>query len=92
MEYEEIQKRIKLIVDNPVKGFSDEEMAKVRKKIAEKCPKSKPLYEEFQKLIPGGTHHQLVIKDLYTITMKRTLGNRMWDLEDKQYIDYLMSA
>ena len=28
MEYEEIQKRIKLIVDTPVKGFSDEDMAK----------------------------------------------------------------
>ena len=44
MEYEEIQKRIKLIVDNPVKGFSDKDMAKVRKRIAEKCPKSKVFY------------------------------------------------
>lgn len=92
MEYEEIQKRIALIRDQEVKGISEEEMAKVRKKIAEKTPKSKPLADELKSLIPGGSQHQMCLKDPYAVTMKRTLGTKMWDLDDNEYIDYLMSA
>ncbi len=92
MEYEEIQNRIAVIRDNPVKGFSDEDMAKVRKKIADKSPKSKPLADELRALIPGGSQHQMCLKDPYAVTMKRALGTRMWDVDDNEYIDYLMSA
>ncbi|MHA1490533.1 MAG: aspartate aminotransferase family protein [Promethearchaeota archaeon] len=92
MEYEEIKKRMKIIAEEDVKGIPEEEMAKVRKKIAEKCPKSKPIYEELKNLIPGGSQHQLTIKDPFAVTMKRALGTRMWDVDDNEYIDYLMSA
>ncbi|TFF90279.1 MAG: aminotransferase class III-fold pyridoxal phosphate-dependent enzyme, partial [Promethearchaeota archaeon] len=92
MEYEEIKKKIAILRENPVKGFPDDALAKVHKKIADKCPKSKPLYEEIKGLIPGGAQHQMVIKDPYIITMKKALGTRMWDVDDNEYIDYLMSA
>jgi glutamate-1-semialdehyde 2,1-aminomutase len=92
MEYDEINKRITVIRDNEVKGFSEEDMAKIRKKIASKTPKSKPLADELRTLIPGGSQHQMTLKDPYIITMKRALGTRMWDVDNNEYIDYLMSA
>ncbi|MBD3255104.1 MAG: aminotransferase class III-fold pyridoxal phosphate-dependent enzyme [Candidatus Lokiarchaeota archaeon] len=92
MEYEEIQKRIAVIREQEVKGFSEEDLAKVRQKIREKTPKSKPLAEELSNLIPGGSQHQMALKDPYVVTMKRALGTRLWDVDDNEYIDYLMSA
>jgi len=92
MEYEEIKKQLKIITENPAKGIPEDEMAKIRKKIAEKAPKSNEIYEEIKGLIPGGTQHQLVIKDPFAITIKKNLGTKMWDVDDNEYIDYLMSA
>ena len=92
MEYEEIKKRIKFIAEQDVKGIPEAEMAKIRKKIADKTPKSKPLHDELKTLIPGGTQHQMVLKDPLAVTMKKALGTRMWDVDDNEYIDYLMSA
>ncbi|MFO7797934.1 MAG: aspartate aminotransferase family protein [Promethearchaeati archaeon] len=92
MEYEEIRKRLKVITENPCKGIPEEEMSKVRKKITQKAPKSSEIYEKIKDLIPGGTQHQLVIKDPFAITMKKNLGTRMWDVDNNEYIDYLMSA
>ncbi len=92
MKYEDIRKKIAIIRDSPVKGIPEEEMAKVRKKIAQKTPKSKPLAEELNTLIPGGTQHQMCLKDPYAVMMKRTSGTRMWDVDDNEYVDYLMSA
>ncbi len=92
MEYEEIKKRIAIIRDQEVKGIPDEMMIKIRKKIEEKTPNSKPLAEVMKSLVPGGTQHQMCLKDPYAVTIKRTLGTRMWDVDDNEYIDYLMSA
>lgn len=92
MEYEEIKRRLKVITENPIKEIPEEEMTKVRKKIAEMAPQSKPLAEELKEMIPGGAQHQLVIKDPYPISMKKAQGTRMWDVDDNEYTDYLMSA
>jgi glutamate-1-semialdehyde 2,1-aminomutase len=92
MKYEEIMERLDKITSKEMKGIPDKEMAKIRKKIADKCPKSKKLYEELKQMVPGGTQHQLVIKDPFGISMRKSLGTKMWDVDDNEYIDYLMSA
>jgi len=92
MEYEEIQRGLKRLLEIPCKGIPEDEMEKIRSKIRNKCPKSVSLNDEIVNLIPGGTQHQIVIKDPFAVTMKRNLGVKMWDIDDNEYLDYLMSA
>ncbi|MHA1191591.1 MAG: aspartate aminotransferase family protein [Promethearchaeota archaeon] len=92
MKYEEIKNKISKIINNPVKGIPEDEMQKIYHKIAVKSPKSKAIYEDLLEMVPGGSQHQLVIKTPYVVSMKKTLGTRMWDVDDNEYIDYLMSA
>ncbi|MGV9171234.1 MAG: aspartate aminotransferase family protein [Promethearchaeia archaeon] len=92
MNYEEIMDGLERITSTEMKGIPDKEMAKIKKKIAQKCQKSKQLYEELETMVPGGSMHQLVIKDPFAISMKKSLGQKMWDVDDNEYIDYLMSA
>ena len=92
MDYEEIQNRLKKIIKMTPKAIPDSEMAKIHKKIENNCPKSKPFFDEMIKCMPGGTQHQMVIKQPFAVTMKKSLGARMWDVDDNEYIDYLMSA
>lgn len=92
MEYEEIKERLAKIISMVPKGIPDSEMANIRKKIEEMCPKSKPLFEKIKKMIPGGSQHQLVKKDPFAITMKKAEGIKVWDIDDNEYNDYLMSA
>ncbi len=92
MEFEEIQKRIKTLIEGPVQAIPEETMAKIRKEIEKKCPTSKELFKEMKTCIPGGYEHQLVINDPFALTISRTLGSKMWDVDSNQYIDWLSSA
>jgi len=92
MEFEEIQERLKIITKTPIKLIPEDNMAKIRKKMAIKCPITKKMDEQFRTHIAGGTEHQLTIKDPFVLTIKRSSGTRMWDMDDNEYIDWLMSS
>ncbi|MHA1277340.1 MAG: aspartate aminotransferase family protein [Candidatus Helarchaeota archaeon] len=92
MEFEEIQKKIKAIIDGPIQPIPDETMAKIRKKMEKNCPTSKALFEEMKKNVPGGYQHQLVISDPFALTIKRALGSKMWDVDSNEYTDWLSGA
>ncbi len=92
MDFNEIQTRIKAIIDGPIQPIPDEAMAKVRKQLADRCSTSKKLFEEMKKNIPGGYEHQLVINDPFALTMKRALGSKMWDVDSNEYTDWLSGA
>ncbi|MHA2288410.1 MAG: aspartate aminotransferase family protein [Promethearchaeota archaeon] len=92
MEYEEIQEKMKIIRESPIRLISDKEMAKIRESMAKKCPITKKMDQKMRKHIAGGTEHQLTIKDPFVLTIKRSLGARMWDMDDNEYIDWLMSS
>ena len=92
MEFDEIQKRIKILTEGPVQAIPEATMAKIRKKIANRCPTSKKLFEELKQNIPGGFEHQLVISDPFALTIPRALGSKMWDIDSNEYIDWLSGA
>ena len=92
MEYEEIQAKMKIIRESPINLIPDEKMAKLRKEMAKKCPITKKMDEEMRKHIAWGTEHQLTIKDPFVLTIKKSSGTRMWDMDDNEYIDWLMSS
>ncbi len=92
MEYAEIQKRLKSIVEGPINAIPEETMGKIRKDMEKKCPTSKKLFEEMKQCIPGGYEHQLVISDPFALTITRALGDKMWDIDSNEYIDWLSGA
>ena len=92
MDFEEIQEKMKVIRESPINLIPDETMAKLRKQMAKKCPITKRMDGEMRKHIAGGTEHQLTIKDPFVLSIKRSSGTRMWDMDDNEYIDWLMSS
>lgn len=92
MEFEEMQRRIKVLTEGPINAIPDETMSKIRKKLEKNCPTSKRLFEEAKNYIPGGYEHQLVISDPFGLTVKKSLGSRIWDVDSNEYIDWLSGA
>ncbi len=92
MEYNEIQEKVKKIINEPIRKISDSEMAKIRKIIENKCPTSILWAERAKKAMPGGTQHGLLITDPFPIVIDRTLGSKMWDIDGNEYIDYLCAS
>lgn len=92
MKYETLQEKLEILKDIPCRGIPEDEMKKVRKRLKEQCPKSIEKYKEMANMIPGGSQHQLAIRDPFVITMEKNLGSKMWDIDGNEYVDYLMSA
>ena len=92
MKYQEIKERIKGIWELPIPSVPADVLAKFRKKISEKCPKSKTLSEMVKNTLPGGTEHSLLLMDPFPVAMDRASGARMWDIDGNEYVDYLMGA
>ncbi len=92
MEFEEIQKKIKTLVEGPIQPIPDGTMAKIRKELAQKCPTSKKLFDEAKQNIPGGYEHQLLVSDPFVVTMKSAKGSKLWDVDSNEYVDWLSGA
>jgi glutamate-1-semialdehyde 2,1-aminomutase len=92
IDYEEIQKRRVELTRGPVFAIPESRMAEVYKRIEERCPGSRQVYDVALKHIPGGAQHMLVNKVPYPITARRALGSKIWDVDGNEYTDYLMMA
>ena len=88
-DYEEVQKRRAELTRGPLFAIPEDRMAEVYKRIEERCPGSRQVYDIALKHIPGGAQHMLVNKVPYPITVRRALGSKIWDVDGNEYIDYL---
>ncbi|MFQ6077361.1 MAG: aspartate aminotransferase family protein, partial [Candidatus Bathyarchaeia archaeon] len=61
-------------------------------------PKSKILFEEAQKVTPGGVHHTMMIdkwpteRGVYPFYVKKAQGVKLWDVDGNTYTDYFAHA
>jgi glutamate-1-semialdehyde 2,1-aminomutase len=92
MDFHEIQKRREQLAQGPVFAIPEERVANLAKQLAERTLRSKQLFDAASRCIPGGAQHMLIIKNPHPLTIKRSLGARVWDVDDNEYIDYLMMA
>ncbi len=92
MEFEEIQKKLEILLREPIKPIPDESLSRFRKELEKKCPNSKKIYEEMKNCVPGGYEHQMVIDDPFPLTISKGLGSRLWDVDSNEYIDWLSGA
>jgi glutamate-1-semialdehyde 2,1-aminomutase len=92
MDFHEIQKRRDQLAQGPAFAIPEEKVADLARRLAERAPRSKQLYDAASRCIPGGAQHMLIIKNPHPLTIKRSLGARVWDVDGNEYIDYLMMA
>ncbi|NVM02915.1 MAG: aminotransferase class III-fold pyridoxal phosphate-dependent enzyme [Candidatus Helarchaeota archaeon] len=89
MEYEEIIRRLRDLVTQPVRRIAPENMKRAIGAYEDLTPRSKELFDKAKTLIPGGLEHNLSIKHPYPIVIDKALGPYMWDVDGNQYIDFL---
>ncbi|MBD3228999.1 MAG: aminotransferase class III-fold pyridoxal phosphate-dependent enzyme [Candidatus Lokiarchaeota archaeon] len=89
MEYEEVTKRLRNIIESPIRKISPDYIEFIIKDYNEKRQKSKEHYELAKELIPGGLEHNLSLKWPFPITMNKADGAYLWDIDGNKYIDYL---
>lgn len=90
--FDEILDKFKAITQGPVKPIPDEKMAEIRAQLAERCPKSRAVHARAEQCMPGGIEHMLTIRDPFAVTFKRARGTTFVDLDDNEYVDFLMGA
>jgi len=56
-----------------------------------KTKHSAQMFREATSLFPGGINAGIKYFEPYPVFMKRAEGSRVWDVDDNEYIDYLMS-
>ncbi len=92
MNFDELMKRRYELTHGKLYTLPADRLEEFRRKIIKKCPGSKKLYGQARKLIPGGAQHMLVNKDPFPITIKAARGCKVKDVDNNEYIDYLMMA
>ncbi len=92
MEYQEIIERKKAILSTTIKSIPESVIADVKKQYAEKCKGSIASYERAKKVIPAGLEHNLGLANPYPLTMKTARGATIWDVDENEYVDYLMAG
>lgn len=90
MEYQEITRRLRRIVEEPLRPIPDATLAKVRGEYEKKHARSLAMWERAKNVIPGGVEHNLSLEKPFPLTMDRAKGYKMWDIDGNEYVDYLM--
>lgn len=92
MEFQEIIDRKKKIVNSTIKAIPEHTVTDIRKEYAQKCSHSIEYFERAKKLIPAGLEHNLGLLDPYPLTMKTASKASIWDIDENEYVDYLMGG
>ncbi|MBS3749840.1 MAG: hypothetical protein KGY67_09135, partial [Candidatus Thermoplasmatota archaeon] len=90
MEYEEIIKRKKKIVDSPLHPLPEETVGKLVKEFTQKNKKSQQLFEEAKTCLTEGVQHNLSPMFPFPPAMDHGEGYKLYDIDGNEYIDYLM--
>jgi glutamate-1-semialdehyde 2,1-aminomutase len=92
VDYQEIIDRKKNILSMPVRNIPEATVLEIKKNFAAKCAGSIRSFERAQNVIPAGLEHNLGLLHPYPLTMKTAKGAAIWDIDDNQYVDYLMAG
>jgi len=90
MEYQEIMERKKNIVTSPIHPLPEETVHKLVKEFTQSHLKSKQLYEDAKLHLTEGLQHNLSPNFPFPPAMKRGEGYKLWDVDNNEYVDYLM--
>jgi len=91
MEFTEIMQRAGELVNQPIYAVPAELLQAAVEKIRSRTPRSAELFQRAKACIPGGSQHMMTCKNPHSITIRRSRGAEMWDVDGNRYLDYMMT-
>jgi len=87
-----IMRRLKALVDQPVRGIRHDAMLDVLGYFEHKCAGSKELTDRAKVRIPGGVQHNLAFNYPFPLAVDRADGAYLTDRDGNTYIDFLQAG
>lgn len=87
-----IYKKLENLVAQPLQHIQPDAMKNYLAYYDTKCTKSKAIYEEAQKYIPGGVQHNLAFNYPFPLAFTKAEGAYLYDADGNKYIDFLQAG
>jgi len=87
-----VMRRLKALVDQPVRGIRHDAMLDVLGYFELKCGASRELTERAKARIPGGVQHNLAFNYPFPLAIDRADGAHLTDRDGNTYIDFLQAG
>jgi len=87
-----IMRRLKALVDQPVRGVRHDAMLDVLGYFEHKCAASRELTDRAKARIPGGVQHNLAFNYPFPLAIDRADGAYLTDRDGNTYIDFLQAG
>lgn len=91
-DVEDTMRRLKALVDQPVRGLRHDALLDVLGYFETKCPASKAITERATQRIPGGVQHNLAFNYPFPLAISRAEGAYLTDHDGNSYIDFLQAG
>ncbi len=88
----EIYKQLSALTAKPIYEISEDALAQTLQYFETRCQKSKEIYTEARKYIPGGIQHNLTFNYPFPICINKAKGAYLYDIDGNKYIDFLQSG
>jgi glutamate-1-semialdehyde 2,1-aminomutase len=87
-----VMRRLKALVDQPVRGIRHDAMLDVLGYFEHKCAASRELTDRAKARIPGGVQHNLAFNYPFPLAVDRADGAYLTDRDGNTYIDFLQAG
>jgi glutamate-1-semialdehyde 2,1-aminomutase len=92
-EPNEINERLKNLINQPIYEVTDEYYEKVvMRYFNDRCKRSKEIFEEAKDYIPGGVQHNLAFNKPFPVCSAKVEGAYLFDKDGNIYIDFLQAG
>ncbi|HMZ69730.1 MAG TPA: aminotransferase class III-fold pyridoxal phosphate-dependent enzyme, partial [Chitinophagales bacterium] len=87
-----IYQKLENLVAQPLQHIQPDAMKNYLAYYDTQCTKSKAIYEEAQKYIPGGVQHNLAFNYPFPLAFTKAEGAYLYDADGNKYIDFLQAG
>ncbi len=60
-------------------------------KLSRSTLRSHAMFEEAEKIMPGGVNGNIKFREPYPVFLTRARGSHLWDIDGNEYVDYVLS-
>lgn len=91
-DVEDTMRRLRALVDQPVRGLRHDALNDVLQWFENTCQGSKQLTDRAKSRIPGGVQHNLAFNHPFPLAVERADGAHLTDRDGNVYIDFLQAG
>ena len=92
LDVEDTMRRLRALVDQPVRGLRHDAMLDVLNYFDTKCGASREITDRAKARIPGGVQHNLAFNYPFPLAIERAEGAYLTDRDGNTYIDFLQAG